>query len=76
MVSCKIPEPDKIMDSLFLGDLNSAKNLDSLLKLGITHVLSVGVKAVKNSNEFTYLRIFVEDDEEANIFTHFFKTFE
>lgn len=68
-------EADEIMDSIYLGSINSAYDLDQLKKLGITHILSVisGFEA-PFPNNFKYLIINALDTENTNLFNIFNET--
>jgi len=69
--------PDKIIDSIYLGKSNSARNLNILREIGITHILMVGydLEAVF-PNDFIYKSIEIDDKECSNIESFFEEAFE
>jgi protein-tyrosine phosphatase len=69
--------PDKISTTVYLGKSNSAKNMQVLHDLGITHVLMVGfdLEAVF-PNEFVYMHIELDDKESTDIEAHFATAYE
>lgn len=64
--------PDKIIENVYLGKSNSAKNVKILDDLGITHILMVGYDLEALYPErFLYKNIQIDDKENSNILAHF-----
>jgi len=64
--------PDKILDGLFLGDIEAAHNKTHLQSLGVTHILTVGSGLSQPHKDiFAYKHIPVFDMPSENLHRHF-----
>lgn len=65
---------NKILDNLYLGDHIAALTEEILEQHGITHILNV-TDCVPNMhrNKYTYKRIKVKDESEADLYSKFQK---
>ena len=63
---------DQIINNVYIGDFASACNKQELLKLGITHIVTVivGVDAMYPES-FKYLTVSVCDQQQADIYKYF-----
>ena len=69
--------PDKIINIVYLGKSNSARNREVLHDIGITHVLMVGFDLeAAFPDEFVYKHIELDDKESADIECHFAAAYE
>jgi hypothetical protein len=67
--------PSQILDKLYLGDVNSAKNRHYLKEVGVTHILTLlEAECTFWPEEFTYKTIHISDIEKANLAQHFDST--
>lgn len=59
------PTPCKLLDHLWIGDYDSAKNEMKLRKFGITHIINVaGPAYATNHNSINYYEIHTDDEPE------------
>jgi len=69
---------NKIDENLYLSDWKGASNLEFIKELGITKIISLGnekeQKFYKFHDDIEYLKITIEDSEDANISQYFNKT--
>ncbi len=69
--------PNKIIDNLYVGDIDDAYNYDQLKKLGITHILAVGKFIEKRfPKDFTYRMLEIDDYSCTNIKQYFPENYE
>jgi hypothetical protein len=67
--------PDQIIDKLYLGNMSNAGDLESLQSLKISHILIVAdFLRVNFPDNFTYLKISIDDSPSENIKQHFKET--
>mmetsp|Transcript_22795 Transcript_22795/g.31273 ORF Transcript_22795/g.31273 Transcript_22795/m.31273 type:complete len:443 (-) Transcript_22795:18-1346(-) len=64
-------EPDLIVDSLYLGDYQCAKNRRWLQQTGVTHILTVAAFRPLYPDLFEYLCIDVDDQNSEDLLSHF-----
>jgi Leucine-rich repeat (LRR) protein len=64
-------QPDKIMDNLYLGCWQCARNRYALLDLGITHILTVANFNPPWPEDFTYKIVPVDDADQEQLIDYF-----
>ncbi|KAK3549077.1 hypothetical protein QTP70_031201 [Hemibagrus guttatus] len=62
---------NKVIDGLYLGNIQDSENRESLSKHGITHILSVYNNAKPVLEDMTYLCIHAADASNQNLLQHF-----
>lgn len=68
--------PSKITNEIYQGNLESAKDKDYLISIGITHILILGDLGIFHKNAFTYKKIIVNDTLDENIYDYFQSAYE
>ena len=64
-------QPTKIIDGLYMGNINHANNQNFLQRLGITHVLTVCPIQARHFGRIVYKHVNVNDDPGARIYDKF-----
>ena len=73
-ITTKMNPMDEIIDNLYLGDFNSANNINKLKELGIKNVLTILEDSYIKYNEsdnINHKTIIVYDSVQENIIKHF-----
>lgn len=68
---------DKIVDGIYLGSVYAAQDINSLTRLGITHVLTIDIQPLKYdlSESITYKFVYCVDVPESDLLSKFEECF-
>jgi hypothetical protein len=67
--------PIEIIENVYIGSFAAAENKESLINLGITHIIVAASSLKKNfPEEYNYMHLDILDSPEVNISKHFEET--